>query len=236
MKTFQHVYSDDQDTYHGFVAYDDQTDHKRPGVLIAHDWSGQNDFAREKAIELAHLGYVGFALDIYGQGKTGETIEEKQALMQPLMQNRTQLQQRMLHALAAAKDIPQIDTNRLAVLGFCFGGLCALDLARSGVDFKAVASFHGLLHKSNLETKPIIPSLLVLHGYDDPMVSFQEVHTFCDEMTMAKADWQFHAFSQTQHAFMVPTAHDATRGIMYQARTADRAWQMTLSFLEERCK
>ena len=206
---------------------------KKPVVMVVHDWSGRNEFACETADELAKLGYIGFALDMYGKGRTGQTKEEKIALMSPLMQNRALLQQRMNAALTAVKQLPQADTARIAAIGFCFGGLCALDLARSGADINGVVSFHGLLSAPDTPSKKILAKMLVLHGFDDPMVPPDQVTAFGNEMTALKADWQLHMYSNTMHAFMNQQANDPGFGTVYQPVTAARAWRLMEDFLRE---
>src|SRR3990167_4807833 len=123
-------YVDGNTTLEGFCAYENNTAGKKPAVLVAHDWSGKNSFACRKAEQLAELGYVGFALDMFGKGILGTTKEEKSALIQPLLQDRTLLQQRILAALKTLKEFEQVDQTKIGAIGFCFGGLCVLDLAR----------------------------------------------------------------------------------------------------------
>jgi dienelactone hydrolase len=219
---------------HGFYAYNDSLSGKRPAVIVVHDWSGQNDFARDKAKLLAEMGYLGFAVDMYGNGQEGQTKEEKMALMTPLMEDRTLLAERILAAVHTVQSLQQVDTNKIAALGFCFGGLSVLDLARTGEKIAGVASFHGLLQASPLHLpKKIHAKVLALHGQDDPMAPPEHVQEFAEEMTTAQADWQFHIYGNTQHAFMNPLANDPTMGLLYNATTSQRAWQLTSSFLKE---
>ncbi len=233
MHTAKHFYTHDNLTCEGFLATPDDT-LVRPAVLVAHDWSGRNAFACAQAEALAKLGYVGFALDMYGNGTQGETTAEKTALMEPLINDRAKLQARLLAALHTVAALPQVDPHRIAIIGFCFGGLCALDLARCGANITAAVSFHGLLHPPPQTVRSTIKAaILVLHGHDDPMVKPSQVNAFCDEMTQAEADWQVHCYSQTQHAFMVPTANDPTLGTRYQPRTAARAERLMVDFLQE---
>src|SRR5690242_17340078 len=128
----------------GYICYEDDKK-RRPTVLVVHDWSGQNQFVRDKAQMLAKLGYVGFAVDMYGDGRIGQTIDEKKSLMSPLMSDRIFLRERIKSALEALKELSFVDEDKIALIGFCFGGLCVLDLARSGAKVKGVVSFHGLL-------------------------------------------------------------------------------------------
>ena len=219
---------------HGFYAYDTSFSGKRPVVIVAHDWSGQNDFAKEKAKKLAKMGYVGFALDMYGHGKTGETKEEKMALLSPVVQDRPLVAARIKAAVDAAKSLSDVDSTKIAAIGFCFGGLCVLDLARTGEAISGVVSFHGLLGAPEHQTSPKIHAkVLVLHGQDDPMAPHEHVQTFAKEMTKAQADWQFHIYGNTKHAFMNPQANDPELGLIYNAQTCHRAWNLAECFLKE---
>ncbi|KTD34906.1 dienelactone hydrolase family transporter protein [Legionella moravica] len=228
------IYHHGAEELHGFLAFDDQITTPRPAVIVAHDWTGRNDFACQKAKMLAEMGYIGFALDMYGQGRLGVTNEEKMALMQPLVGDRALLRERLLAAYHAVAARPEVDKSRIAVIGFCFGGLCALDLARSGADLRGVVTFHGILNKpEHLESEHIKAKILVLHGYDDPMVKPEQVHAFCQEMTEAKVDWQVHMYGHVQHAFTNPQAHDASLGLVFDSLAEQRSLLAMRHFLHE---
>lgn len=234
MNTFQHVYDHDTQRLQGYVADSVADASQKPAVLVVHDWSGQNAFARERAEYLAKQGYLGFAVDMFGDGRIGETVAEKQALIQPFLLDRALLRARMQAALDAVKSLPQVDPSRIAVIGFCFGGLCALDLARDGAEVRAVVSFHGLLDADPMPAlQPFKAKVLALHGHDDPMVSQSQLDAFCEEMTHLGVDWQLHVYGQTQHAFTNPLAHDAKMGTVYNAQTAQRAFEAMTLFLRE---
>ena len=234
MHTLNHIYHDNGQELHGFLAYDRALAGPRPAVLVVHDWSGRNEFACEKAKLLAQMGYVGFAVDMYGHGQLGSTTEEKQALMNPLVADQQLLRRRIQAGLTAVCSMSEVDSQRVAVIGFCFGGMCALELARSGADLKGVVSFHGLLRQpGNLKSEPIIAKILVMHGYDDPMVQPDQVHEFCNEMTEANVDWQMHMYGHVQHAFTNPLAHDTQLGTIYNEVAAQRSWQAMTNFLQE---
>ncbi|CAM2815608.1 dienelactone hydrolase [Legionella steigerwaltii] len=234
MHTSNNIYHDNGQEFHGFMAYDKALAGPRPAVLVVHDWSGRNEFACEKAKLLAQMGYVGFAVDLYGHAQLGSTTEEKQALMKPLVSDQNLLRRRIQAGLTAACSMSEVDSKRVAVIGFCFGGMCALELARSGADLKGVVSFHGLLHKpGSLKSEPIKAKILALHGYDDPMVQPDQVHAFCKEMTEANADWQMHMYGHVQHAFTNPLAHDTQLGTIYNEVAAQRSWQSMTNFLQE---
>jgi dienelactone hydrolase len=225
-------YYDGDTLLEGYLAINDDAANK-PIVIVAHDWSGRNEFACEKARALANLGYAGFALDMYGKGKIGKTKEEKVALMQPLADNRRLLQQRIQAAFNTVSQLTNVNTQKIAAIGFCFGGLCVLDLARSGTKLAGVISFHGLLGAPDTPSESIHAKILTLHGYDDPMVTPEQVMSFADEMTTAKVDWQIQMYGNTMHAFTNPEANDPEFGTVYNKTTANRAWQSMELFLKE---
>jgi dienelactone hydrolase len=234
LKTKNVDYQDGQIALEGYYAADDKAGQKRPAVLVAHDWSGKNEFACHKAEKLAELGYVGFAIDMFGKGKRGQTKEEKSALIQPLVSDRQALQKRILAGFETLKTLEGVDTSRLGAIGFCFGGLCAIDLARSGADVKAIVSFHGLLHApENLATHPIKASILALHGFDDPMVTMDKVTAFGNEMTHAKANWQLDIYGHAMHAFTNPQANDHDFGTVYNKQADTRSWVAMKNFFNE---
>ncbi len=235
MHTSKHIYHHDTLELQGYLAQNQTpTSSKSPAVLVVHDWSGCNSFAQNQAVLMAQQGWIGFAIDMFGQGQVGSTVQEKQALMTPLMSDRALLLARIQAALDEVRTWPAVDPDRIGVLGFCFGGLCALDLARSGAHIKGVVSVHGLLMPPPIpSTSPIQAKILALHGYDDPMVKPTDVLNFCQEMKAANVDWQMHCFGQTQHAFTNPQAHDHALGTVYNARSAQRSSMMIQSFFND---
>ena len=217
-----------------FFAFDDSLSGRRPAVLINHTWVGRDDFVAEKAKKLAELGYVGFAVDMYGKGVLGSGAEENAKLMQPFMDDRQILQKRMNAAFYAVKLMPWVDDSKIAAIGFCFGGLCSLDLARTGADLKGVVSFHGLLAApGNTQGNAIKAKILALHGHDDPMVPVEHVIAFEQEMTKAGADWQLHTFGNAMHAFTNPVANNPDFGTVYQPDADRRSWLAMENFLAE---
>lgn len=228
-------YLDDEVLLEGFFAFDDSLLGRRPAVLINHTWVGRDAFVEEKAKKLAALGYVGFAVDMYGKGVLGTGPEVNAKLMQPFIDDRAMLQKRMLAALSAVKSMPWVNDGNIAAIGFCFGGLCVLDLARTGVEIKGVVSFHGLLGApDNIQQgKTIQAKVLALHGRDDPMVPAEQVLIFEEEMTKAQADWQLHSYGHTMHAFTNPLANDPHLGTVYQPDADRRSWLTMQNFLTE---
>lgn len=229
-----YLYYHGEQELHGFLAYKEPNNQPKPAVIVAHDWSGRNDFACDVAKHLAELGYIGFAADQYGLGRIGTTLDEKKAFMTPLINNRTFLYERMRAALDTVSAMPEVDATRIAAIGFCFGGLCVLDLARFGAELRGVVSFHGLLNKPNdYKAQNIQAKILALHGYDDPMGPPEELNAFCQEMTAAKADWRVYQYGNSQHGFTNPKADDHKAGIVYNPLTAKRSWAAMTQFLDE---
>ena len=227
-------YTDGDVVLDGVVAWDADATAPMPGVLISHAWGGQGEFETDKARALAKLGYVGFALDIYGKGLRGSDPDENAALMRPYVEDRALLQQRMRAALETCRGLPEVDETRLAAIGFCFGGLCVLDLARTGADLRGVVSFHGLLSApGNTHGVKIPAKVLVLHGHDDPMVPVDQVVALEKELSEAGADWQVHVYGGTMHAFTNPAAMDPDFGTVYHASADRRSWQSMQAFLAE---
>jgi dienelactone hydrolase len=227
-------YQDGDTRLQGFFCHEDSYVGPAPAVLISHTWCGRDEFVERKARRLAWHGYATFALDMYGDGRCGKTTEENEALMMPFLRDRAMLSRRINAALAAVKNQPAVDSRRVAAMGFCFGGLCVLDLARSGADVRGVVSFHGLLKPSGLPpASSIRAKILMLHGYADPMAPPEEVLAIGKEFTQAGADWQLHAYGHTVHAFTNPQATNPAGGMAYNECADRRSWHSLIQFLEE---
>ncbi len=227
-------YRDGDTLMEGRLVWDDAVPEARPGVLVAHAWGGRSDYEDGKADALASLGYAAFALDVYGKGVRGGSPEENATLMQPLLDDRAALQRRLLTALVALREQAEVDAARVAAIGFCFGGLCVLDLARSGADVAGVVSFHGLFGApDNTAGNRVRARVLALHGWDDPMATPDAVNALAAELSSMGADWQLHAYGNTMHAFTNPAANDRERGTVYDAAADRRSWQAMANFLDE---
>lgn len=226
-------YRDAETLCKGVLAYDDSRPGPLPAVLISHMWGGREEFVENKARALAEIGYAAFALDMYGEGRRGHTPEESRALMQPFVEDRALLTRRITAALAAVRSLPEADGRRVAALGFCFGGMCVLDLARSGADVRAIISMHGLLKSHDLPKQRIRAKVLAFHGNEDPLAPVEDMLAFQAEMTAAQADWQLHVFGGTRHAFTNPKAASPEAGMMYNPVAERRSWAALLEFLAE---
>lgn len=234
LQTRQVSYSSGDTQMDAFMVFDDSLSGPRPAVAIAHAWGGRSEFEEDKARWMAEQGYVGFALDVYGVGIRGSSPEENEALMMPLVNDRALLQQRLLAGIDALRAQSEVDETRIGAVGFCFGGLSVLDIARTGADVRGVVSTHGLfMPADNLSNIAITAKVLCLHGYDDPMVPPQAMTDLGSELSAAGADWQIHAFGNTVHAFTNPQANSPEDGMMYSPSADRRARVITEDFLQE---
>ncbi len=219
----------------GYLAWDDAATGPRPGVLVVHDWTGLGDYAKLRARKLAELGYIAFAADIYGKGIRPATPQEAGAQVGIYKKNPKLMRERVCAGLDVLCRQPLCDPKRVAAIGYCFGGTCVLELARSGADVAGVVSFHGGLATANpADAKNIRGKVLVLHGGDDPHVPPKEVQAFEDEMRSAGVDWQLVVYGGAVHAFTNPAAgSDKSRGAAYNAAADRRSWQATRAFFGE---
>jgi len=228
-------------TCKGFLVYNEIVKEPRPAIIIVPAWRGLDNFAKKKADEIARLGYVAFVADLYGEGKTVETDEEAANLMLPLFCNRTLLRERICAAYDTIIKHRLVDKKRVGAIGFCFGGLTAIELLRSGVPVKGVVSFHGVLGNTmgdhNAELAPnaekIKGSLLILHGANDPLVTSKDITMIQEEFNAAKVDWQMNIYSHTAHAFTNPDLKDTSKGLVFNQQSNDRSWISMKNFFEE---
>lgn len=219
----------------GYLAFDDAVTGKRPGIVIVHEWTGLGNYVRKRAVQLAHLGYVAFAVDIYGKGVRPQTSEEAGREAGKYLSDRKLLRARALAGLDELLKQPQVDPARVAAIGYCFGGTAVLELARSGADLKGVVSFHGGLSAMNpSEGKNIRAKVLVLHGGDDPHVPAQQVAAFQEEMRKGGVDWQMVIYGGAVHSFTNPASGtDPSKGVAYNEKADRRSWEAMKSFFAE---
>lgn len=217
----------------GYLAYDDSAgDAARPGVLVVPEWWGLNDYAKERARQLAEAGYVAFAADMYGDGQTTDDPEQAAAWAKAAQPKLRELGKAALATLAKA---PQSDANALAAIGFCFGGTSVIELAYSDAKLEAVVSLHGNLPTPG-DDDTIRTSILVLHGAADPFVPLADVTGLAEALNAREAvDWHLIMYGHAEHAFTNPNADSYDmEGVAYNPAAARRAWDATLSFLHER--
>lgn len=230
-------YSSDGVVMKGYLAYDANLKAKRPGVLIVHEWWGHNTYARKRAIMLAKMGYVALAVDMYGDGRQADHPEDAGKFSSELMKNFDLAQKRFTAAMDFLKKQRQVDTGKIAAIGYCFGGGIVLNMARQGADLKGVASFHG----SFTAVKPAQPGgikakILVLHGADDKFVTEEQITAFRQEMKAAGADMNFISYPGAIHSFTNPDADAYAKKFKlplgYNADADKKSWDELKKFLE----
>jgi dienelactone hydrolase len=220
----------------GYLAYDDSAKGKRPGVLVVHEWTGIGPYVKKRVEQLAAMGYVAFAADIYGKGvrpATPELAAKEAAKYRG--KDRGLIRARAAAGLDTLASFAEVDAGRLAVIGYCFGGTAALELARSGARLRGTVSFHGGLDTPiPADALNIRGKVLALHGADDPYVPPEQVASFQQEMRMAKVDWQMVYYGGAVHSFTNPdSGNDPARGVAYNAEADRRSWEeMKLFFAE----
>lgn len=235
LKTEPVEYKQGDTVLKGYLAYDDAWAEKHPGVLVVHEWWGLNDYPKARASQLVGLGYVAFALDMYGEGKNTTDPKEAAALSGSVLKKPEVARARFLAALDVLRRNPLVDPARIAAIGYCFGGTTVLEMARSGVDLAGVVSFHGGLSALNPDAPLAIKArILACHGGDDPLVPPKDVQAFQDEMRKAKADWQLNIYGGAKHAFTNPAADTfGMEALAYSERADRRSWVALKSFLDE---
>lgn len=229
------VYQIDGKSYESRLVFDADIKSPRPGLLMAPNWMGVGEGAERIAQAVAAKGYVVLIADLYGQAVRPQDADQAGAAMMPLKNDRAELRKRMQAALVQLQEqgTASVDKAQLATFGFCFGGCCALELARTGASLKAAVSFHGTLDTPNpADAKSIKGSVLVLHGASDPLVPKEQLPAFEDEMNAAGVDWQLTSYGGAVHSFTDPSANKPGM-MMYDARTAGRAFQAMHDLLGE---
>ncbi|HTL71510.1 MAG TPA: dienelactone hydrolase family protein [Candidatus Eisenbacteria bacterium] len=222
-------------TLEGYLAYDDASPAKRPGVLVVHEWKGLDEYVKRRAEQLAGLGYVAFAADIYGKGVRPKTHEEAGAISASYRNDKELMRARTRAGLDVLAAHPLVDASRLAAIGYCFGGAAVLELARSGADLRGVVTFHGVLDPPvpgaarNIKAK-----IRLFHGAADPYVSPEAVRAFEDEMKAAGVDYRIVSYPGVAHSFTVPNNGAApTKGMVYDEKADFDSWQKMQEFFAE---
>jgi len=235
LKGRPYLYKEGKTDLEGYLIQDDKLSAKRPAVIVVHDWMGVSDFTKERAMALAKMGYVAFVADIYGKGVRPKDQGEASKMAGKIKEDRLLMRARINAALAEVWKLPAVDSNRVAAIGYCFGGTTVLELARAGAPVAGVVSFHGGLDSPLAkDTSNVSAKVLVLHGADDPYVPPAQVADFEKEMNTGKADWQLVTYSGAVHSFSVPSAgHDNSKGAAYNASADRRSWQSMKNFLVE---
>ncbi|MCU0835209.1 MAG: dienelactone hydrolase family protein [Chromatiaceae bacterium] len=235
IKTETVEYQDGDTRLTGYLTYDDSVSEKRPGVIVVHEWWGLNDYARKRAEMLAELGYVAFAVDMYGDNKVTEHASEASGWLKQITENVDAWQRRALAGLDVLKAHERVDGERLAAIGYCFGGATVMQMAYAGADLDGVASFHGSLpppaddQKGNIKAR-----VLVAHGAADAMVPPERVMAFQQALDAAGADWQLVSYGGAKHGFTNPGAGAyGMEALAYDPKADARSWALMQSFLTE---
>ncbi|MCE5278305.1 MAG: dienelactone hydrolase family protein [Planctomycetaceae bacterium] len=229
------AYAHQQTQMQGLLVLDDAAPTPQPLVLVVHEWWGLNDYARNRARQLAQMGYAAFAVDMYGKGVVAKTRDEAAKLAGPLRSDRKLMRARIKAALDAVSKNPRVDAKRIAVIGYCFGGTVALELARSGADIAGVVSFHGGLDTPTpQDARSIKAKILVCTGADDRSVPMTQVQGFIEEMRPAKVNYQINIYSGAVHAFTNPASgDDPSTNVAYNETADKRSWEAMKNFFDE---
>ena len=219
----------------GFLAYDDAVKGPRPGVLVVHQWMGLTEYEKNRCVMLAKLGYVAFACDIYGKGVRPQNTQEAGAQAGKYKNDRALLRTRVNAGLETLLKQANVDPERIAAIGYCFGGTTVIELARSGAEIAGVVSFHGGLDSPTpADGKNIKCKVLACHGADDPFESPKDLTAFEDEMRGAKVDWQLIQYGGAVHSFTQPMAgNDNSKGAAYNELADKRSWEAMKQFFAE---
>jgi dienelactone hydrolase len=223
-------------TLRGFLAWDDAQDVQKPAVIVIHEWWGNDDYSHNRARQLAELGYVGFAIDMYGDGKTTQDPKQASQWATELRKNPGLARQRLQAALDTLKQQPQVDTNHVAAIGYCFGGTMALNMARWGMGLDGVVAFHANLSNPHAQknVEKIGTKILVAHGGSDDFVPQEQLNAFMQEMAKAGADFDVKIYPGAKHSFTNPEADKhGIEGVKYDAEADRKSWEDMKIFLSE---
>ena len=234
IKAHDHEYLHASTTCEGYWAYDEGKSGKRPGILVAHEWNGLGDYVKKRCAMLAEMGYVVFAADIFGKGIRAKSFPECETISAPYYQDRNLTRGRANAALKCLQEHPLVDKSKIASIGYCFGGIVGLELARSGADILGTVAFHGQLNTPNpADAKNIKGKVLILHGAIDPVVPPAEIAAFEKEMEDAKVDWQLVAYGGAVHTFTNWNLPTTGMPAAYNEKADKRSWIAMQDFFKE---
>ncbi len=227
-------YKDGATELQGYIAYDSSIKGKRPGVLIVHEWTGINDYIKDRARRFASLGYVAFAADIYGRDYRPETLEDAERVSYRFKKNVKLLRRRLNAGLKRLKSFPQVNPGLIVAVGYSFGGMAVLELARTGVPLKGVISVYGSLYPDVKSSSNIRTRVLVLHGGDDPFVGSDKLLRLWRELQSSGVQWEIHIYGGAVHSFTNPeSGDDPSVGVAYNPYADRHSWKMIKEFLYE---
>lgn len=234
------VYGADSVALKGYLVYQEPDTIKRPGILIIHEWWGHNSYVRKRAEQLAELGYVSFAIDMYGNGKRAEHPGDAKKFAMNVMTNLPLARKRFEAALAELKKQPNVDTTRIAAIGYCFGGSVALTMANEGEALDAVAAFHSGLELPVMPGKDLKASVLICNGAADPLVSKESVTIYKRKLKAARADYKYIAYEGAKHSFTNMAADSIgikfSLPMEYNAEADAKSWEELQNFLKKKLK
>jgi len=231
-------YSDGGTTLKGYIVYDDSFKGERPAVLVVHEWWGLNDYARKRARQLARLGYMAMAVDMYGDGRQAKHPDDAGKFAKEISSNIELSRKRFIAAMSVLANNKRVTAGKIAAIGYCFGGGVVLQMAREGVDLRGVASFHGSLATTRPAQPGVVKAkILVAHGGIDPFVKKTDLTNFWDEMNQAGADYQINIYSGASHSFTNPGADEFGKQfnlpLAYNQRADEESWQDLQLFLQD---
>lgn len=235
VKTETITYKQGDQTFKGYLAYDDAVQGKRPGILVVHEWWGLNDYARKRAEQLAKMGYVAFAADMYGDGKTTEHPKEAGEMAGMVRKNQKEWLGRALAGLKVLRENSHVDPTKLASIGYCFGGSTSLLLAHQSSDIKAAVSFHGALVVPDTSVDKVITAkVLICHGAADSFIKEETAQQLRSAYEQLGVDYQMIYLGGAQHSFTVPEADKkGMKGIRYDAAADRRSWAAMTALFQE---
>jgi dienelactone hydrolase len=218
----------------GFLVYDESIRTPQPAVLVVHTWRGLDDFTKDKARELAKLGYIGFAVDMFGNGKTAPDDQEATLLITPFFQDRKLMRERAIAAFNTITQNPLVDKARVGAIGFCFGGTTVVELLGGGTPIKSAVAFHGAFNQPiSPIAKNVKGSLLILHGFEDPLSTPENMQRLQTELNQTEIDWELDIYGHASHAFTNPVANDKEKGLIYEPKANQRSWRAMKNHFEE---
>lgn len=230
------AYSTDSVTMNGYITYNDTVTEKRPGVLVVHEWWGHNDYAQKRADMLAELGYVAFAIDMYGDGKEAKHPSDASGYAGEVMGNFDEAKARFAKALEILKTDPHVDTTKIAAIGYCFGGSVVLSMANAGFDLDAVAAFHSGLELPIDPTDSVKAKVLICNGADDPFITAEQAETYKEKLNKAGVDYNYVVYENTTHAYTNPEADALGKKfdlpLKYNKESDEKAWNELKTLLE----
>lgn len=227
-------YSTDDITMNGYIAYNENSTEKRPGILVVHEWWGHDEYTRERADMLAELGYVAIAVDMYGDGKQAAHPEDAMNFSSNVMGNFDSAKARFNAAIETLKSNPNVDTTQIGAIGYCFGGSVILSMANAGLDLKGVAAFHAGLQLPVMPGDDLTSRVIVMNGADDPFVTAEQVENFTGALESAEADFQYINYESAVHAYTNPRADSLGKKfelpLAYNAKADSASWEEMKNF------